>query len=307
MQSADYSKRYNQFSGYLENLFGCKVYKVTLDAGFDCPNRDGTISTGGCVFCDEGGSFSRAHESTLNISLQLEKGIENQKKRFKAKKFLSYLQAFSNTYGNISRLKEVYDSATAHNEVVGLSIGTRPDCINAEKINLIAEYTKKYHVWVEYGLQSSNNRTLERINRGHTKEDFINAVNLTKNRNINICAHVIIGLPGETRNDALDTAKFIADAGVNGVKIHLLCVLKNTELENMYLNNEFQLLSMDEYVDTVCDFLELIPPEITIHRIAGNGLREILVAPKWLPEKFNVLNRIDRELERRGSFQGKKC
>ena len=307
MQSADYSKRYNQFSGYLENLFGCKVYKVTLDAGFDCPNRDGTISTGGCVFCDEGGSFSRAHESTLNISLQLEKGIENQKKRFKAKKFLSYLQAFSNTYGNISRLKEVYDSATAHNEVVGLSIGTRPDCINAEKINLIAEYTKKYHVWVEYGLQSSNNRTLERINRGHTKEDFINAVNLTKNRNINICAHVIIGLPGETRNDALDTAKFIADAGVNGVKIHLLCVLKNTELENMYLNNEFQLLSMDEYVDTVCDFLELIPHEITIHRIAGNGLREILVAPKWLPEKFNVLNRIDRELERRGSFQGKKC
>ncbi|OGI21776.1 MAG: TIGR01212 family radical SAM protein [Candidatus Melainabacteria bacterium RIFOXYA12_FULL_32_12] len=299
------SKRYNQYSQHLEKLFDCKVYKVTLDAGFSCPNRDGSISYGGCIFCDESGSFSKAHSNLLPVDKQLNTGIERLKKRFKAKKFISYFQAYTNTYGSLEHLKITYDKALQHKDVIGLSIGTRPDCIDAEKVDLISSYTDNHYVWVEYGLQSMHDKTLKFINRGHTAQDFINAVKITQNKNINICAHVIIGLPGETRKHMLETARILADTGINGVKIHLLCVLKGTRLEKMFLNNEIRLLSTEEYVDIVCDFLEILPPEVTIHRIAGNGLKEILVAPRWLPEKFKILNQIDRELERRNSFQGK--
>lgn len=305
MSSGSLEKQYNQYSQHLEKIFGCKVYKVTLDAGFSCPNRDGTISTGGCIFCDDSGSFSKAHSNLLSIDKQLETSIERLKKRFKAKKFISYFQAFTNTYAPVDQLKNIYDQALQHPDIVGMSIGTRPDCVDPEKIDLIASYTKDKYVWVEYGLQSIHNKSLKLINRGHTAEDFIHAAEITKNKNINICAHVIIGLPGETREDILTTAKTLASLGINGVKIHLLCVLKGTLLEKMYYNNEFNLLSQDEYIDTVCDFLEILPPDVTIHRIAGNGLKEILVAPKWLPEKFKILNMIDRELERRSSYQGK--
>lgn len=299
------NKKYNQFSRHLEETFGQKVYKVTLDAGFSCPNRDGTISYGGCIFCDEGGSFSRAHNNLLSIDKQLEIGIEQVKKRFKAEKFISYLQAFTNTYAPLDQLKDIYDKAVSNKDIVGLSIGTRPDCVDKDKIELISSYTDNYQVWIEYGLQSIHDKTLKLLNRGHSSEDFIKAVKLTKDTGINICTHVIIGLPGESKQDILETARVLADLGINGVKIHLLCVLKGTEIEKMYNKNQFKLLSSEEYVDIVCDFLEILPPDITIHRIAGNGLREILVAPKWLSEKFKILNEIDRELDRRNSYQGK--
>lgn len=298
------TKRYNQYSRHLQDIFNCKVYKITLDAGFSCPNRDGAISDKGCIFCDTGGSFSQAHSSLLSIENQLEEGIIQLKSRFKAEKFISYFQAFSNTYAPVERLKQIYDKGVSHPDVVGLSIGTRPDCVDAEKLDLIASYKEKHLVWMEYGIQSVHNRTLDFINRGHSFEDFANAVELTQKRGINICAHVIIGLPGETKSDILQTAKTIADMGVNGVKIHLLCVLKNTELENLYNAEQISLLPMDEYVETVCDFLELLPPSVTIHRLAGNGLQKLLIAPEWLGEKFKVLNMIDKELERRGSRQG---
>ncbi|EKE03512.1 MAG: hypothetical protein ACD_20C00196G0008 [uncultured bacterium] len=298
-------KKYNQYSQHLEKIFGCKVYKVTLDAGFNCPNRDGTISQGGCIFCDESGSFSNAHSNLLSIEKQLNTGVERLKKRFKAKKFISYFQAYTNTYGSLDHLKNTYDKALQHEDVVGLSIGTRPDCVDPEKIDLISSYTDNHYVWVEYGLQSIHDKSLKFINRGHSAQDFINAVKMTQNKNINICAHVIIGLPGETKKNMLQTAKLLADLGVDGVKIHLLCVLQGTQIEKMYSNGEIKLLSTEEYVDIVCDFLEILPPEVTIHRIAGNGLKKILVAPRWLPEKFRILNLIDKELERRNSYQGK--
>lgn len=291
-------KRYNQYSQYLQDIFGCKVYKITIDAGFSCPNRDGKISTKGCIFCDEGGSFSQAPPS-------IEANIERLKKRFKAEKFISYFQAFSNTYAPVEKLKPLYDSAVAHPDIIGLSIGTRPDCVDEEKLDLIASYKDNDRmVWIEYGLQTVHNKTLDFINRGHSFEDFVKAVEWTKARDINTCAHVIIGLPGETRDDILETARTIAKLGVDGVKIHLLCVMKNTELERLYNKGEISLLSPDEYVSIVCDFLELLPPSVTIHRLAGNGLKELLVAPQWLNEKFKVLNMIDRELDRRGSYQG---
>jgi len=306
MQFKNSNKKYNEYSQHLKNKFGCKVYKITLDAGFSCPNRDGSISLGGCIFCDDSGSFSKAHSNLLTIEKQLEVGIERIKKRFKAKKFISYFQAFTNTYASVEKLKTIYDQALLNEDVIGLSIGTRPDCVDKEKIDLIKSYTDKHYVWVEYGLQSIHDKTLRIINRGHTSQDFIKAVKLTQNKNINICAHVIIGLPGETKKDLLQTAKILADLNIDGVKIHLLCVLKNTKLETMYNSGEFIPLSSQEYIENVCDFLELLPPETTIHRLAGNGLKEILIAPKWLPEKFKLLNEIDKELEKRNTHQGIK-
>lgn len=298
-------KRYNQYSRYLLDIFGYKVYKVTIDAGFSCPNRDGLISKNGCIFCDTGGSFSQAHSSYLPVEKQMKESIKRLKNRFKAEKFISYFQAYTNTYAPVKLLKELYDRALSHPDVVGISIGTRPDCVDDKKLDLISSYQKDKMVWIEYGLQSVHDKTLEFINRGHDFKDFADAVNKTQKRGIKICAHVIIGLPGETKEDILQTAKTLAGMNIDGVKIHLLCVLQNTELENIYNQGKIRIFSMEEYVETVCDFLEILPPDTTIHRIAGNGLKKLLIAPQWLSEKFKVLNMIDKELERRDSFQGK--
>lgn len=305
MPSFCYDKRYNQFSAHLKELFGQKVYKVTLDAGFSCPNRDGKLSTEGCIFCDDSGSFSQAHNCKMPVKDQLEVGIETLSNRFGAKKFISYFQAYSNTYAPVKVLEKTYVKALEHKDVVGLSIGTRPDCVDKDKITLISDIAQDYYTWVEYGLQSIHDKTLDFINRGHHARDFYDAVELTQNKNINICAHVIIGLPNESRKDILQTAKALADSGIGGVKIHLLCVQRNTPLEKMYNNGEIRLFEEDEYIETVCDFLEILPPEMTIHRLAGNGLKKDLIAPRWLPKKFELLNKITDELKRRESWQGK--
>lgn len=298
------NKRYNLFSSYLKKKFNEKVYKVTLDAGFSCPNRDGTLSNVGCIFCDESGSFSQAHSNKLDIEDQLEVGMETLKKRFKANKFLSYFQAYSNTYKPFNELKILYDKALTPNNVVGLSIGTRPDCVDDEKLDLIASYNKTKEVWLEFGLQSANDKTLKMINRGHDYKCFENAYLKAKERNINVCVHVILGLMNETYADIMHTAKTLAKLNVDGIKFHMLCVLKNTPLEKMYNKNNFKLLNEDEYINLVCDFLEVLPPKTTIHRIAGNGLNRLLIEPKWIMNKFETLNKIDKTLEKRNSYQG---
>ncbi len=299
------NKRYYQFSEYLKNKFGKKVYKITLDAGFSCPNRDGTISSGGCIFCDDGGSFSRAHSASLSVEQQVQEGIHNLSTRFKAQKFMSYFQAYSNTYKPVAELKKIYDSSLCHPDIVGLSIGTRPDCVDEKKLDLIASYTDKYETWLEYGLQSMHDKTLKFINRGHNFETFLKAYEQTKQRGIKVGVHVILGLPGETKDDMLQTIKTLADLGVDGVKFHCLCILPNTKLYDMYEKGEITLLEEDEYIDIACDCLELLPSDTTIHRLGGNGLQAIKVAPKWLNKKFEILNRIDEELEKRASWQGK--
>jgi len=299
-------KRYNQLSRHLKETFGQKVYKVTLDAGFSCPNRDGKISKIGCIFCDDSGSFSQAHDNLLPIKEQLETGIETLSTRFGAKKFISYFQAYSNTYAPVKTLEATYSQALGHKDVVGISIGTRPDCVDKEKIELIANIAQDYYTWVEYGLQSIHDKTLDFINRGHHAREFYDAVEMTQGKNINICAHVIIGLPNESREDVLHTAREISRLGIQGVKIHLLCILKGTPMEKMYNEGKIRMFEEDEYIETVCDFLELLPPEMTIHRLAGNGLKKILVAPRWLPKKFELLNKIDTELTKRGGVQGIK-
>lgn len=298
-------KRYNQYSAHLKNKFGVKVYKITLDAGFSCPNRDGTISSGGCIFCDEGGSFSQAHSNLLSIEQQVEEGVKNLSTRFKAQKFMSYFQAYSNTYKPVNELEKIYKSALNHKDIVGLSIGTRPDCIDDEKLRLIAEFKDDYYTWIEYGLQSVHDKTLKKINRGHDMDCFLRAYKKTKEAGLNVCVHVIFGL-WETHDEIMQTAKELARLGVDGVKIHMLCALKDTKLAKIYEAGEIDFMDEDEYIQTVCDFLEYLPENTTIHRLAGNGLKKNLIAPLWLGKKMDCLNKIDREFVKRNSYQGYK-
>lgn len=300
------NKRYNQYSEHLKQKFGVKVYKVTIDAGFSCPNRDNTISNKGCIFCDDSGSFSQSHSNLLSVEEQLQTGIETLGQRFKAKKFMSYFQAYSNTYKPIGELEKIYKSALKHPDVLGISIGTRPDCVDKEKIKLISEFKEDYYTWIEYGLQSVHDKTLKAINRGHDFDCFLRAYEITKEAGINVCAHVILGLPGETRENMLQTAQKLAELQIDGVKIHMLCALQGTVLSQMYNEGKISLMPEEEYIQTVCDFLEILPPETTIHRLAGNGLKKNLIAPKWIGKKLDSLNKIDRELEFRNSFQGIK-
>jgi len=298
-------KRYNQFSEYLKQKFGVKVYKITLDAGFSCPNRDGTISSGGCIFCDETGSFSRAHSSLLSVEDQVIEEIENQRKRFKAEKFMSYFQAYTNTYKPVSELEKIYYSSLKHPDVVGISIGTRPDCVDEDKLNLISDISKDYYTWIEYGLQSIHDKTLKRINRGHDYNCFLRAYEKTKEKGINVCVHIIVGM-WETREEIMQTVQELARLKVDGIKVHMLCALQGTKLAKMYENGEIDFCTMEDYTYLLCDMLEILPPETTIHRLAGNGHRFTLVAPDWMGAKFECLNLLDREFLRRNSYQGIK-
>lgn len=294
-------KAYFPFSDYLKEKFGEKVYKITLDAGFSCPNRDGKISVGGCIFCDESGSFSKAHSNMLSIQNQVQQGISALSSRFGAKKFLAYFQAFSNTYSDIDTLKEVYDSAFCDERILGISIGTRPDCLDEKKLDLIASYKNP---WLELGLQSTHDKTLKKINRGHNYECFLKTYKLAKERNINVCVHMILGLPDETKDMIHTSAKRLAELKVDGIKLHMLSVLEDAPLAKIYAQNILELLTMQQYCELVCDFLEFLPKETTIHRLAGSGYSKTLVAPKWLNNKFETLNLIDEIFSRRNSCQG---
>ena len=299
-------RRYNAFSDYLRQKFGAKVYKVTLDAGFSCPNRDGTLSNKGCLFCDESGSFSQTHSNLLSIKEQIESEMEFLSKRFKAEKYMSYFQAYPNTYKPVNELEKIYKESLNHPDIVGISIGTRPDCIDDEKLSLINSFAPDYYTWIEYGLQSANDKTLKKINRGHDYDCFLRAYEQTrKYTGINICVHVIMNL-FETYEEMMNTAKKVAALEPDGVKIHMLCVLEGTKLEKIYNQGKLNLMTEDEYVDVVCDFLEYLPPRTTIHRLAGNGLRTALVEPRWIGRKLDTMNRVTWELERRNSRQGEK-
>jgi len=296
-------KRYYTFNDYLFKKFGKKVYKITLDAGFSCPNRDGTISFGGCIFCDDSGSFSMAHSSRLSIKEQVQTAILNLPKRFKAEAFLAYFQAFSNTYAPVETLKKVYDEAFSDERVVGISIGTRPDCVDEEKLDLISSYKNP---WLELGLQSAHDKTLRLINRGHDYKTFEKAYIMAKEKGIKVCVHVILGLPGETSKDMLSTARILSKLNVDGIKLHALTVLENTPLARLHAKNPVKLLSEDEYCNLVSDIIEILPPETTVHRVGGSGLSTSLIAPLWARNKFETMNKIDRILWERDTHQGAK-
>lgn len=298
-------KRYNDFNTYLRNIFGCRVQKITIDAGLTCPNRDGAISTGGCIYCNIRGSGTGAHARGLSVTQQLINGKNTLSKRYKAKKFIAYFQSFSNTYAPLPALQDLYAEALDVDDIVGLSIGTRPDCVDDAVLDLLQDYAKRYLIWIEYGLQSASDATLAFINRGHDVQCFKDAVKKTRNRNIKICAHVILGLPHETRQDMLHTAKTLAALGIDGVKLHLLYVVKGTPLETLYRRGDFECLEQDAYVNLVCDFLERIPCKMVVQRLTGDPHPGELAAPAWALKKTEILEQIRKTLEKKDSRQGK--
>ncbi|WP_035276385.1 TIGR01212 family radical SAM protein [Desulforegula conservatrix] len=297
--------RYNDLNNYLRSLFGERVQKITVDAGLTCPNRDGSRGTGGCIYCNPQGSGTGLSVQGIPIARQIESAKKGVGQRYKAKKFLAYFQSFTNTYAPVERLKEMYDEAFSVEGVVGLSIGTRPDCVDQEKIDLIAGYAEKHLIWMEYGLQSVHDSTLDIINRGHDYETFVKAVEMTKNRGIKICCHIILGLPGETRGMMLASARKIASLGIDGVKLHLLYVVKGTALDEMYKKGDYTCMSRDEYSELACDFLELLPPEMIIHRITADPHPDELVAPMWALDKTPNRQAVIKLLEKRDTWQGR--
>jgi radical SAM protein (TIGR01212 family) len=300
-----HDKRYNPFSEELKRVFGCRVHRISVDAGFTCPNRDGTVGSSGCIFCGGQGSGSFGIARCETVAEQLELGKEIMVRKYKAKKFLAYFQPYSNTYAPVAELARAYDAALAVPDIVGLIVGTRPDCLPQETLQLLAEYHHRTWFWLELGLQSPHDRTLEKIRRGHDAATFMAAARAVKNLGIRLCVHIILGLPGESREDMLATANILNDLGVDGVKIHLLHVSRDTQLAELYARGEILLLEKAEYVGLVCDFLERLDKRIFIQRLTGDGGRD-LIAPLWSAAKFEVLNAIDWELEKRDSFQGSR-
>jgi len=297
---------YLDLNFYLRRRFGERVQKITLDAGLTCPNRDGRVGVGGCLYCNERGSGTGAWARGLTITQQLEEGISRLKTRYGARKFIAYFQSFSNTYAPLNGLKGLYQEALAFPEVVGLSIGTRPDCLADEVLELLAGYARQYLVWLELGLQSAHDATLARLNRGHDVACFSEAVGRAAARGLEVIAHVILGLPGEGPEEMAATAAYLAGLPFKGVKIHLLYVIRGSGLAGLYEAGEYQCLSETEYVQSVVDFIELLPPHSVIHRLTGDPHPEELLAPDWCLNKSRVLRLIKEEFSRRGSRQGSR-
>ena len=298
------TSRYRDLNTTLREHFGCRVQKISLDAGMTCPNRDGTLGDGGCIYCNVRGSGTGLSRH-YSITEQLERGKAKLTRRYKAKKFIAYFQSFSNTYASPQDLKDLYLEALAVEDVVGLAIGTRPDCVPDSVLDLLSELNQRTYLWIEYGLQSAHDRTLELINRGHHLDTFVDAVERSRQRKLNICVHVILGLPEEDKTDMLATARALGKLDIQAVKIHLLYVIENTALAELYLRGDYRCLSRKEYVDIVCDFLALLPPQLVIHRLTGDPHPGELLAPKWALDKQTNLQAIRETLRRRNLWQGK--
>ncbi len=299
-------KRYNTFSAELKQVFGCKVQRISVDAGFSCPNRDGTLDVSGCIFCGGHGSGSHGIQRGMSIAVQVEDGKEVMRRKYRASKFIAYFQAFSNTYAPVEHLKKCYEEALSVIDVVGIIIATRPDCVPDVVLEYLEELAKSSYLWMELGMQSMHDRSLQLINRRHDHSCFVDTVQRIKSRDLKVCAHVILGLPGESREEMLAMAGELNRLGVDGVKLHLLHVMKGTRLAELYALGEVTVLGRDDYAGLICDFLELLDPRILIHRLTGDGGHDNLIAPLWSLKKFEVLNLIDAELKRRGTQQGSR-
>jgi radical SAM protein (TIGR01212 family) len=299
------NRRYYPLGYALQQRFGRKVWRVTVDAGFTCPNVDGTVATGGCVYCDNRSFSPNRRLPHIGVRAQVERGVRILENYYGADRFLVYFQAATNTYAPLAKLRRLYDEALDHPQIVGLVIGTRPDCVPEETLHLIESYSCSRYVSLELGLQSIHDRSLMWMNRGHGASEFLDAVRRCRGRGFEICAHVILGLPGESHDDMLATARTLASLPVDAVKIHNLHVVKDTPLEQMYHAGTARMMERDEYVSVVCDFLEWLPPSMVIQRVSGDAPQEYLVAPTWCLDKPALLAAIDRELQRRDSWQGR--
>ena len=301
-------KRYYSLNQFLKQKFGEKVYKIAIDAGFSCPNRDGTIGTEGCIFCSPRGSGDFAGACTESITSQItnsNKGAKDLSAKHGINKFIAYFQAFTNTYADITTLKDKYYEALSAPDIVGIALATRPDCLDSEVLKVLTKINKETYLWVELGLQTIHDQTALLIHRGYRLSCFADAVSNLNKSGIDTVCHLILGLPGESKADMLASIKYIAKTNIQGIKLHLLHVIEGTQLADMYIRGEFKLLTKEEYVSLVVDCLELLPPNMVIHRITGDGPKATLIGPEWSKNKRDVLNSIEKELIFRDSWQGK--
>ena len=296
-------KRYNRLTEYLKNKFGERTLKICIDGGFTCPNRDGTAGIGGCIFCSEHGSGDHLN-SSKNIQAQIESYFSSYRST-RANKFIAYFQNFTNTYDSISNLKLKYDYALIDNRIVALAVATRPDCINKDVCKLLKSYCDKYYVWVELGLQTSNDETGKLINRGYSSQQFSKAVDLLNKYNIDVVTHIMVGLPNESFDDIKNTVNFVNNHNIQGLKIHCTYVVENTVLASMYYNGTYTPISLEYYLECAGYILSHINPNIVIHRISGDAPKDLLVAPDWNSHKKWIMNGLDKYLRDNDLWQGK--
>ncbi len=294
----------NTFGQDLLRRYGQRVHKLAINAGFTCPNRDGSKGRGGCTFCNNA-SFNPSARESPSVAVQIEAGRRVLARRTGAKKFIAYFQAYTNTYADVEYLAQLYDEAVAESDVVGLSVGTRPDCVPSQVLDLLADYQARgYEVWLELGLQSAFDEALERVNRGHGFAEYRQTVLAARQRGLPVCTHLIIGMPGEDRSHALESLDRVLDLGVDGLKLHPLHVVKGTSLANQWRRGEYQTLEYEDYLSIAADLIERTPPEVIYHRATGTCAADILLAPSWCAKKWAVLNGIENELKSRQSHQG---
>lgn len=299
-------KRYHTLNYELKKIFGEKAIKLSIDGNFTCPNRDGTIGENGCIFCSERGSGDFTSDKNKSITEQIEEQKQIMSTKWISNTYIAYFQNYTNTYDTVENLRIKFYEALSCPNIRGIAIATRPDCINEEIADLLSEFNSKTFLWIELGLQTIHEKTAEFLRRGYKLSQFNNAVKLLKEKDIKIVTHLIIGLPGETKIQVLESIKYISNLYIWGIKLHMLHIIKNTDLETYYQKNKFKILSQDEYVNIVCDSLELLNPDIVIHRVTGDGKKSDLIEPLWSLNKLKVLSDIDKELKYRQSFQGKK-
>jgi radical SAM protein (TIGR01212 family) len=302
-----HERRYNDFPSYFKKTFSERVQKVSIDAGFTCPNRDGKKGVGGCTYCNNKTFKPNYCDLEKSVTTQIQEGVDFFSKKYKAMKFLAYFQAYTNTYAPLENLKELYEEALQHPKIVGLVISTRPDCVDAELLDYLAELNKKVYVMVEFGLESHLNRSLKLINRGHAFSESVWALEETAKRGINNCAHMILGLPGETRDDFFEQAKVISELPVKNLKLHQLQIHKGTRLEKEYAKNpeQFNLFTAENYTELVVDYLELLNPKIYVERFISQAPAEMLIAPKWGLKNFEFVAKVEKRLKERDTWQGR--
>jgi radical SAM protein (TIGR01212 family) len=300
-----HGRRYNSYNRLLKDTFDARVYKIGLRLDFTCPNRDGTVAVGGCIYCNNSSHTPADYQPRASVTEQLERGAAAIQRRHRAEKFIAYFQSYTNTYGSVSKLEKLYREALDFRGVVGLSIATRPDCLPEDTLNLLSDLAHDTYLWLELGLESMQDRTLRWVNRGHGLREFIDAVRRSKERGLRVCTHLILGFPGESCAEMVATTSLLNQLAVDGLKLHNLHVIKNTVLEKIYVSRGFTLLSQSEYVMLVVDFLERLAPEVVVHRLTGETYRAITVAPEWSINKIGVHNAIYKELEERDTWQGK--
>ncbi len=299
------NKRYHTLNHYYREIFGEKVFKVSLDAGFTCPNRDGAVATGGCIFCSNRGSGDFAGDRRLELKQQFKEVKDRMHQKWPKAKYIAYFQAFSNTYAPADELKELYDAVLEEEGVVGISIATRPDCLPDDVLDVLEELNKKTKLWVELGLQTIHEHTQVLINRAHSYEVFLDGVRKLRERNIDVITHIIVNLPNETKEEMMETAKAVAQMPIQGVKIHMLHLLKKTPMMKLYQAGQLTFMNREQYTDLVVDMIEILPPEMVVHRLTGDGPPDLLVEPLWTLKKWEVLNGIDKALKERNTWQGK--